>query len=239
MRDKWLTPETIPAERICRILFIPASTDWLALVSGALLEMTLTYNWEQFGTVTPEQAVEAASGMFDAFSQNQGVCRVIGEIVTWAGSTSPDPNWLLCDGSSLVRADYPDLFAVIGVIYGSVDGTHFNLPDLQGRVGIGAGSGAGLSTYTLGANGGEEAHTLVTAETPSHSHADTGHTHPEGIAAPAVGAALVGVPIPSAIPAIGVTAAGFANLANSGADGAHNNLQPYLALNYLIVAKDG
>jgi len=239
MRDKWLTPSSIPASSTCRALIFPDSTEWLALISGALIELTLPYNWEKFGIITPEEAADAAMQIFDAFSVRQGVCRVIGEIITWSTSTSPDPNWLICDGSSLLRANYPDLFAVIGSTYGSADGTHFNLPDLQGRVPLGFGSGMGLSIYSPGDVGGEETHQLISSETPSHSHSDTGHTHSEGIALPAVGAAIVGVPIPSAIPAASATGLGFANISITGGDGAHNNLQPYLALNYLIVAKDG
>jgi len=53
---------------------------------------------------------------------------------------------------------------------------------------------------------------------------------------PAVGAALVGVPIPSSVPGVGVTGVGNAALSSAGSDGAHNNMQPSLALNYFIVA---
>jgi len=235
-RFAWLTPDLPPTEDICRVLLLPADATWLAVLSGALVELTDPANFEQFGTATPEDCATVFSIMFDKFSANEGVCRVIGEIITWSGNTSPNPKWKLCDGSSLVRADYPDLFAVIGTTYGAVDGTHFNIPDLQGRTGLGSGSGSGLSTYSLGQSGGEEAHTLSTAETPSHSHSDTGHTHAEGIAAPSIGAAIVGVPVPSAIPAVGATGLGFAGISSTGGNGSHNNLQPYLALNYLIVA---
>ncbi len=235
-RDKWLTPETLPADTLCRVLIVPNGMDWLAIVAGALNELCFAYNWEQFGAVTPDQAAAAMVDMFDAFSLNQGVCRVIGEIITWPGSTSPDSKWLLCDGSSLLRADYPDLFAVIGATYGAADGTHFNLPDIRSRSPIGAGTGTGLSTYALGQTGGEETHILTTAELAAHSHTDTGHAHTEITAIPAIGAAITGVPVPSAVPGAGVTGAASANLTSTGSGSGHNNLQPYLALNYLIVA---
>ena len=233
----WLTPNTAPGPIAARCLLIPDSPDWLAIVSGALLPLIYAYNFEQFGTATPEETAAIFATMFDNFSFNIGVCRVIGEIVCVAGTSNPSPtNWLACDGSSLLRASYPDLFTAIGTTYGAVDGTHFSLPDLQGRVPVGTGSGSGLSARTLGDVFGEETHTLTTAESASHSHTDTGHVHAEGIAAPAVGAAIVGVPVPSAVPAVGATGSGSAALTSSGGDGAHNNIQPSLALNYWIVA---
>jgi len=232
----WLTPNAAPGDTVCRVLTIPNDPAWIAIVAGALLSLTYPFNFEQFGTATPDDTAQAFAVMFDDFSFNRGVCRVIGEIITWAGASSPDPKWLLCDGVSLVRADYPDLFAVIGTTYGAADGSHFNLPDLRGVVGIGAGTHPGLSTYALGGRGGEETHTLTTAEAPSHSHADTGHSHAEGSALPTPITIGAGVPAPSAIPSPSVTGLGFASLANTGGDGSHNNIQPYLALNYLIVA---
>lgn len=232
----YLTPSTLPADTICRVLFIPNDVDWLAQVTGALQELTFDYNWEAFGTVTVAQAVAQMQQMFDAFCFNEGACRVIGEIIPFAGSTSPDARWLFCDGASLLRSDYPDLFAVIGTIYGAADGTHFTLPDMRSRSPIGAGTGSGLSTYSLGAIGGEETHTLTTAETPTHTHSDSGHTHVEGNAAPTAITIGAGLPAPSALPAVGVTGAGSANLSSVGSGNSHNNIQPYLALNYLIVA---
>lgn len=231
-RDRFLTPDNAPTSWTCRAFSIPDDEQYLALFKGALLETIAAYNWEQVSGITPEDAAAAFWQIYDSYRE----CRMIGEITCYAGSTPPDARWLLCDGVSLLRADYPDLYAIIGTTYGAVDGSHFSLPDLRGRVALSAGTGSGLSSYSLGATGGEETHTLTTAESPVHSHSDTGHTHSEGIAVPAVGAAIVGVPIPSAVPAVGVTGIGFAGISNTGGGGAHNNIQPYLALNYLILA---
>jgi len=231
-----VTPDSVPAGEQCRVLFIPEEPHWIAAVTGALELLTLPGAWEFDGTLTPDEAATAWIDFFDRFCFRQGTCRMVGEIILWSSNTSPDSKWIPCDGSSLVRADYPDLFAVISTTYGSVAGTQFNIPDLRGRTALGVGTGSGLSTYALGDVGGEESHVLSTAETPSHSHSDTGHTHAEGIAAPSIGAAIVGVPVPSAIPAVGATGLGFANISSTGGDGAHNNLQPYLALTDLIVA---
>jgi len=232
----YLTPDTIPGNTTCRVLLIPDDEGFIAVVTGALQSLVFPENWQKDGILTPDEAADAMMPMFDNFCFRQGTCRVVGEIIPYAGDASPNASWLLCDGASLLRADYPDLFVVIGTTFGNVDSTHFNVPDLRGRVPVGVGSGAGLTARALGDNFGEENHTLITSETPSHSHADSGHTHSEGTAIPAVGAAIVGVPIPSAVPGIGVTGVGFASISNAGADGSHNNLQPALAINYLIVA---
>lgn len=236
-RNRWLTPNTPATGFICRRLLIPNGLDWLDIVTGAINELTFPYNFEQSGTESADDTADQFTLMFDRFCfDSQEECRLIGEIVTFAGPSNPSTNFLLCDGASVLRSAYPDLFAVIGVDYGSVDSTHFNVPDLRGRVVLGVGSGTGLSTYTLAQTLGEEQHQLTTAELASHAHSDTGHIHSDGIAIPAVGAALVGVPIPSAIPGVGVTGVGNAAITSTGSDSPHNNIQPSIALNYYIVA---
>ena len=212
--------------------------DWLAIVTGALNELIYDYNFEEHGSENAQDTAALFMAMFDRFCfDNQEECRLIGEIVTFAGPSNPSANWLPADGASYLRSDYPDLFGVIGTTYGTTDSTHFNVPDLQSRVNLGAGTGPGLSTYALGATGGEESHVLTTSELASHSHSDAGHSHTEGSASPTVGAAITGVPIPSAVPIPSITGTGFASISSAGSDAPHNNIQPYIALNYFIVAK--
>lgn len=235
----YLTPDDLPADTICRVLFIPNSREWLANVTGALETLTIAANFTLFGAITPDVTAEVNQAMFDRFCFNEGACRVIGEIVIYASSTSPDPaRWLACDGSSYLRTDYPGLFALVGTAFGAADSTHFNVPDLRGRTVVGAGAGAGLTPRALGDSFGEEIHQLIVSETPSHSHTDTGHSHVEGIAAPNVTTIGPGAPEPTAIPAVGATGTGFANLTSTGGDGAHNNMQPSLAIYSYIVASE-
>ena len=85
--------------------------------------------------------------------------------------------WLPCDGASKVRTDFPALFTAIGTTYGSVDGTHFTLPDARGRTAIGVGTGAGLTARALGAKLGEEKHILTVQELATHSHVQNAHSH--------------------------------------------------------------
>src|SRR3954447_6125965 len=103
-------------------------------------------------------------------SQLQGLAASTGDLKPSAAATPP-PGWLVCDGSAVSRSTFATLFGAIGTAYGAGDGsTTFNLPDLRGRVPVGAGTGAGLTARTLGAAGGEENHTLSAAEMPSHNH---------------------------------------------------------------------
>jgi len=232
----WLTADPTTGFT-CRRLLIPNSVDFLAIVTGALNELIYSYNFEKYGSLTPDEMAAIFTEMFDQFCLDEDQeCRMIGEIVTFASDTSPNSNWLSCDGSSLLRADYPDLFAVISTNFGAVDGTHFSLPDLQGRVPMGDGSGSGLTPRALGASFGEENHVLTVAELASHSHVDSGHAHTEGTTVPTAITIGPGAPAPSAIGSPGITGTGSASLSSTGSDSAHNNMQPSLALHYFIVA---
>jgi microcystin-dependent protein len=221
----WLTPSTLPDPTLRRVLSIPDSVDWLAIVSGALLELAQADNWQQYGALTENECADAMQIMFDAFSLDPVTSsHMIGELITFAGATNPLPDqWLACDGASLLRADYPDLFDCIGVVYGSADSAHFNVPDLRGRSSLGAGQGAGLTNRVLGVANGEEAHQLITAEMPAHTH----NVLPYSAAGtgPSVGAPIRYDLAPATL------ASGSA-----GSDGAHNNMPPFLAVNYFIVA---
>lgn len=103
-----------------------------------------------------------------------------GVIWPYGGASAPS-GFLLCNGSAVSRSTYADLFAIIGTVYGSGDGsTTFNLPNLIGRTAVGSGTytdpTSGSVTRTLGTALGEEKHLLTTAETPSHTHSVTGST---------------------------------------------------------------
>lgn len=169
----------------------------------------------------------------------------IGAIADYGGSTDPNANWLLCDGRSLLRAGtYAALFTVIGTAFGSVDGTHFTIPDLRGRVTVGVdGAAARLSgPDTLGASSGEENHLLSTAEIPAHSHT-MNHDHAlqmsNGGAIAFTVFALGGSG--SVFDAGGGGAGGPIKAFNGstssiGSGATHNNMQPYQVTNKIIRA---
>lgn len=157
-----------------------------------------------------------------------------GSILMFGGSAAPT-GYLLCDGTSYLRADYAALFALLSTTYGSADGTHFNVPDLRGRVPVGVGTGigggasgtglpAGGSALTAVARGtwkGEETHILTIPEMPSHTH-----TFPFGVSG---GGGSGDVPHNSAS-----GTSGNISPTNTGGDGAHNILQPVMGLNFII-----
>lgn len=103
-----------------------------------------------------------------------------GSVTQWAGSGSAPTGWLMCDGTAVSRTTYSALFTAISTTYGVGDGSStFNLPDMQGRVAIGAGTGrnnaddGSLTARTIGTYEGEETHTLTEAELPAHTHTYT------------------------------------------------------------------
>lgn len=97
------------------------------------------------------------------------------------GSVTAPAGYLNCDGTAISRSSYAALFAVIGTNFGVGDGsTTFNLPDLRGRAPVGQGTGAGLTTWSIGGAAGGESITLSSAHLPAHIHTitDPSHSHP-------------------------------------------------------------
>jgi microcystin-dependent protein len=145
----------------------------------------------------------------------------IGGVTTFAGTASPSSKWAICDGTAVSRTTYSTLFTVIGTTYGVGDGTTtFNLPNLKGRVVVGVDA-AQTEFDALGETGGAKTHTLTVDQIPSHQHSF----------ARANAGTFTGI--------IGSNGHGGTVLetlftAATGGGQAHNNLQPYIALNYLI-----
>lgn len=151
----------------------------------------------------------------------------LGAITQYAGATAPG-GWLLCYGQAISRTTYAGLFTAIGTAYGTGDGsTTFNLPDLRGRGGIGLDNMGGISANrvtdsaadSLGGGGGAETHTLTTGEMPAHTHGVPG---------------VDGGSSPGFRVDTDNTTAAYANTLSAGSGGAHNNMQPWLAVNYII-----
>ena len=133
-----------------------------------------------------------------------GVAQIVpaGMLAPYAGSVSPT-GWLLCDGASLLRADYPELFAVIGTTYNpAAPATYFNIPDMQGNVPVGVKSTqtSNPDISALAKAAGTYTKTLDNNDLPNHTHSlggstgsfNASHSHAFTLAAPAHTHATVG-----------------------------------------------
>ena len=156
----------------------------------------------------------------------------IGEIRIFAGTYAPE-GWLFCQGQTLPVAQYQALFAVIGITYGGDGRKTFALPDLKGRVPISQGQGKGLSPYGLGKAGGEITATLSVSQIPTHSHRAKGTTTAGTNSNPANGvwARVPGVNLYADNPKEPLNANVLLPVGNSQP---HNNLQPFLGINFII-----
>ena len=161
----------------------------------------------------------------------------IGQISMFGGNFAPR-NWAFCSGQIMSIAQNTALFSILGTTYGGNGQTTFALPNLQGRVPIHPGQGPGLSNYQLGQQAGTENTTLLVNNLPPH-------THPATVTSNAsTGSASDTLPTGNYLAADNQ----YKNTANTtlnanavavtvgiaGNGIPFNNIQPYLALNFLI-----
>jgi microcystin-dependent protein len=166
----------------------------------------------------------------------------IAEVRIFAGNFAPR-GWAFCNGQLLPIAQNTALFSLIGTTYGGDGRTTTGLPNLKGRAPMHPGRGPGLSSRRLGERGGSETITLSGAQMPNHNHAlrasgmaadeeGTGNPANATLGATDLADAVYG-PAGGTLPSM---AAG--SLQNEGGSQAHNNMQPYLTL-YFIIALVG
>ena len=172
----------------------------------------------------------------------------IGQIIMFGGNFAPR-SWAFCDGQLLSIADNQALFSILGTIYGGDGRSTFALPDLRGRAPVhaGSGSGPGLTPRPLGQKSGAETTTLGVTNLPPHNHAATlegSVKQPIAVADTSRGPlnnypAKAGTAIYGDTPSPDKFSGDFASdlsvtIGNAGGGQAINNMQPYLAVNYII-----
>jgi len=152
----------------------------------------------------------------------------VGEIRIFAGTFAP-AGWMFCQGQLLPISENDTLFNLIGTTYGGDGQTTFALPDLRGRAPMHQGS-----SYVLGQTGGVEQVDLTVQEIPSHSHAFLGSTSAASATTPAnnVVANTKSLNLYNNDSPDTNTAA--QNIAAAGGSQPHDNLQPFLVVNYII-----
>lgn len=149
----------------------------------------------------------------------------------------PPKGWAFCNGQLLPISQNTALFSLLGTTYGGDGKSTFGLPDMQGNAAMHPGQGPGLSLHDLGEMGGSQTVTLLESEIPSHSHSINATTgalqsdptgsvwaNPGGRPAPNFFADSGGSPLTMNATAVNLT----------GGSLPHNNMQPYLTLNFCI-----
>jgi microcystin-dependent protein len=196
------------------------NVEWMQqAVAAALALLTDEYNWNPSSDINAETAADFGIEVTLSFLP---IVNMVGVILPFGAALTDIPSGCLaCDGASYLRSDYSALFAKIGTIWGSADSTHFNVPDLRSVAPIGAGQQSPFSNRTLGAVLGEESHTLSTGEMPAHTHTES---------------STIPTPITiGEIPAVTITSSASIT-GSAGGGGAHNNMQPSVVVNFIIVA---
>lgn len=139
--------------------------------------------------------------------------------------------WAMCNGQILSIQQNTALFSLLGTFYGGNGTNNFGLPNLQGRCGIHFGN-----NFTIGEIGGEEAHTLTTNEMPAHTHTVNGSGSTGNQPSPAGNFWAVddAAAVVYNVPASGTAPMSSAALSTVGGSQPHNNMAPYLVLNFCI-----
>jgi microcystin-dependent protein len=162
----------------------------------------------------------------------------IGMICMFGFNFSPR-GWALCAGQLISISQNSALFALLGTTYGGDGQNTFGLPDLRGRVAIGQGQGSGLGSYSIGQVSGIENVMLLSSQIPQHNHLMTA-SGDSPTQATAAGASLAsqgrgGNTMPIVYANGATTPVQMASTTSiAGGNQPHNNMQPYLAINYSI-----
>ncbi len=165
----------------------------------------------------------------------------IAEIRMFAGNFAPR-NYAYCQGQLLPIAQNTALFSLIGTIYGGDGRTTTALPDLAGRTAVHAGRGPGMSEIRQGEKGGAETDTINSQTMANHTHTVSGHMkandgntrggNPTNSYVPEIGGNLYAsdgnLDVPLGDNTVTVT------VNSTGGTQSHNNMSPYLVLNYII-----
>ena len=148
----------------------------------------------------------------------------------------PPKGWAFCNGQILPLSQNTALFSLLGTTYGGDGKSNFALPNLQGSAPMHPGQGPGLSLHDLGEQGGSDTVTLLESEMPSHSHVLMANTNAatKSLATGnsfAKGATMTPYLAPTGAPLVAMS---NQSIAPMGGSLPHNNMMPYLTLNFCI-----
>lgn len=178
----------------------------------------------------------------------------LSEIRYWAPTWVPK-GWSSCSGQLLSIANFSAVYSLLGTMYGGDGRTTFALPDLRGRVAVGAGSGPGLTPKSIGQRSGSESVTLSILDLPSHNHAAQTTLGSAQLEIAASGAGSSGTPVQGSYAGVAtdvngdainlysnsgnpingnITGSATTTVLNQGGNLPHENEQPYLVLTPII-----
>jgi microcystin-dependent protein len=157
----------------------------------------------------------------------------IADIYIFAGDFPPR-GWAFCEGQILPIAQNQALFSLLGTTYGGNGQTTFALPDLRGRVPMHFGQGPGLSPRNLGESSGSEGVSLLTTQLPPHTHNVTASSDNGVRTGPANGVWASSARSDAQYSSTPDTNMSPAAMGAAGGSAPHNNMQPYLALRFII-----
>jgi microcystin-dependent protein len=151
--------------------------------------------------------------------------------------------WYACNGQLIAISENDALFALLGTTYGGDGQSTFAVPDLRGRTPIHQGQGPGLSNYSIGQMAGSETVTLLSSQMPIHSHIALANNTAASVAVPVAGNSLA-APIDVHNDAAYMyssaavdTSIAPNSISSAGGNQPHENMQPFLAMNYCIAAE--
>lgn len=215
----WLTPDSTDLIGDPRIRTIEIPGHLFSYISGALMMLAESENWEENGDATPEEMSQFFSDVFDEYATSE--FKMVGQMAVFAGGAVGFPfGWIRCFGQTINQADYPELTAVVPPVWKS--GSIITLPDMRGQTVVGRGTHPTHGLYPVGSQGGTRTETLTTTQMPAHVH-NYYLKNSTVLAAP--GALPVVAPINTA-----------AASDTEGGSSSHNNMPPYVALDWAIYA---
>jgi microcystin-dependent protein len=209
---QFLTPDNGDGVYLCRRLRFRA--ELAGFITGTLERMTHPSEWEEFGSMTPQEAADYSLEMFTGYLTGGDRC-MIGDL--WAGITADYPAGVLpFDGTQYLRTDYPTLYALIDAAFID-DADHFTLHEAAGRALVIAGTGTGLTARAVGDRFGDEAVTLSEAQLPAHHH-----TYTETVVSATV--------VLGELAGFSLSDDATSDTGDTGGDEAHPNVQPSFAV---------
>lgn len=207
-------------------LFLDAWT--ISLLGSMLSQERSIWLWANDQNPLSESELDDLDNKL-SIAQGQLMQSLVGVIMPVMTAAAPIGT-LLCDGSTYLRSDYPNLYDVLDAAF-IVDADSFTVPDLRNQFVMGSSAAA-----PIGTTGGSATVTQTVAQMPVHSHTTQPHAHAESAAAPTAIAIGPGVPAPSALPAASSTGLATVIVDSAGSGDPMTVTPPFVALRYVVVA---